>query len=156
MPLPPFDVIDRRLLELIQNDASLSLSEMGNAVGLSPSAVQRRLAHYKSSGLISSQITVLDPRVLPGTVLACVVATLERESTELHAEFQKRMFETPEVQQCYMLAGNLDYLVIIAANGMQRCRRLVDELFLDASNVKRFDTRVVFDAVKTGLRLAID
>lgn len=152
----PFDDIDRRLLEQVQNDPSLSLRDIGDAIGLSPSAVQRRLAYYKSSGLILRQISVLNPRALSGTVLACVVATLERESTELHSEFQKRMLQKREVQQCYMLAGDLDYLVIIAANGMQRCRQLIDDLFLDAPNIKRFDTRIIFDAVKTGLQLAID
>lgn len=150
-----FDAIDRKLLELLQQDAARPLHEIGDLVGLSPSAVQRRLARYKSSGLIDKQVAVLNAGALPGTVLACVFATLERESTALHSRFRKRLCAAPEVQQCYDLAGEWDYLVIIVANGMPRCRAIIDELFLDAPNVKRYDTRFVFEVVKLGLRIPL-
>ena len=155
MPYLVLDAIDRKLLQLLQQNAALPLHEIGDRVGLSPSAVQRRLARYKSSGLITRQVAVLSPEVTPGIVLACVVATLERESTELHARFRKRLLATPEVQQCYDLAGEWDYLVIIASNGMPRCRTVIDALFLDAPNVKRYDTYFVFEVVKTGLELPL-
>jgi Lrp/AsnC family transcriptional regulator, leucine-responsive regulatory protein len=147
------DDIDRKLLDLLQQEASRSLTELGDAIGLSPSAVQRRLTRYHSSGLIAQQIAVLNPRELPGTVLACVLVTLERESKKLHAAFEERMRASPEVQQCYDLAGEWDYLVIIATNGMPRCRAVIEELFLGTSNIKRYDTLFIFDTVKRGLNI---
>jgi Lrp/AsnC family transcriptional regulator, leucine-responsive regulatory protein len=150
-----FDRIDRKLLELLQQDAARPLHEIGELVGLSPSAVQRRLASYKSSGLIDRHIAVLNPQALPGIVHACVSVTLQRESTALHSRFRKRICAAPEVQQCYDLAGEWDYLVIIAADGMTRCRAIIDELFLDAPNVARYDTRFVFEIVKRGLRIPL-
>lgn len=150
-----FDAIDRRLLELLQQDAGRPLHEMGDLVGLSPSAVQRRLAGYRKSGLISRQIAVLDPEAVPGIVLACVFVTLERESTAHHDRFRERLLATPEVQQCYDLAGEWDYLVVIASHGMPGCREVVDALFMDAPNVKRYDTHFVFEVLKAGLRIPL-
>ena len=149
------DDLDRKLLDLLQHDASRSLYQLGDAIGLSPSAVQRRIARYRSNGVIAKQVVVLDPDTVPGTVLACVLVTLERESKRHHSSFQERMRAVPEVQQCYDLAGESDYLAIIVASSMARCRAVVDELFMGAQNVKRFDTLFVFDTIKRGLNVPL-
>lgn len=149
------DDLDRKLLDLLQQDADRSLYRLGESIGLSPSAVQRRLTRYRSSGIIAKQIAVLDPEVMPGTVLACVLVTLERESKRHHSSFQERMRAAPEVQQCYDLAGEWDYLAIIVASSMARCRAVLDALFMDAPNVKRFDTLFVFDTIKRGLDIPL-
>jgi Lrp/AsnC family transcriptional regulator, leucine-responsive regulatory protein len=152
---PPLDDLDRKLLDLLQDDAGRSLYALGDAVGLSPSAVQRRLKRYRSTGLITRQIAVLDPSAVPGTVLACVLVTLERESKRQHTSFKERMLATAEVQQCYDLAGEWDYLVIVVASSMARCHAVIDRLFLDAPNLKRYDTLFIFDTVKSGLKVPL-
>jgi DNA-binding Lrp family transcriptional regulator len=152
---PPLDRTDRKLLQLLQEDSARSLYELGDAVGLSPSAVQRRLTRYRSSGLITRQVAILDPDAIEGAVRACVLVTLERESARSHSSFKVRMRAAPEVQQCYDLAGTWDYLVILITRSMPHCRETVDELFLGAPNIKRFDTLFVFDAVKLGLNIPL-
>ena len=149
------DAIDRKLLNLLQRDSARPLYDLGDAVGLSPSAVQRRLKRYRQSGLIEREIVVLDADALPGTVLACVLVSFERESKRLHGGFQERMRKEPEVQQCYEVSGDWDYLVILAADGMHRCRTIVDDLFLDAPNIKRYSTLFVFSVVKSGLQIPL-
>lgn len=149
------DQVDRKLLDLLQNDAALALHELGDRVGLSASAVQRRLARYRSSGIIAKQVAVLDPDMVAGTVLACVLVTLERESQGLHAGFRQRLLGVREVQQCYALAGAWDYLVVVAAASMPLCRALIDELLLDAPNVKRYETLFVFEPIKRGLTISM-
>lgn len=149
------DDLDRRLLDLLQQDAGRSLEQLGETIGLSPSAVQRRLTRYRSGGLIAKEVAVLDPEVLPGTVLACVLVTLERESQRLHASFRERMRTAPNVQQCYDLAGEWDYLAVIVASSMAHCRAVLDELFMDAPNVKRFSTLFVLDTIKRGLDIPL-
>jgi Lrp/AsnC family transcriptional regulator, leucine-responsive regulatory protein len=152
---PRLDELDRKLLDLLQDDADRSLYALGDAVGLSPSAVQRRLKRYRSSRLIARQIAVLDPQAVPGTVLACVLVTLERESQRQHNNFKQRMLAAAEVQQCYDLAGEWDYLVMVVASSMARCRTVIDRLFLDAPNLKRYDTLFIFDTIKSGLKVPL-
>jgi Lrp/AsnC family leucine-responsive transcriptional regulator len=152
---PRLDDLDRKLLDLLQDDADRSLYSLGDAVGLSPSAVQRRLKRYRSSGLIARQIAVLDPQAVPGTVLACVLVTLERESQRQHNNFKERMLAAAEVQQCYDLAGEWDFLVMVVASSMARCRTVIDRLFLDAPNLKRYDTLFIFDTIKSGLKVPL-
>jgi Lrp/AsnC family transcriptional regulator, leucine-responsive regulatory protein len=144
-----------RLLVLVQQDAGRALHELGDLVGLSPSAVQRRIARYRAAGLISRQVAILDPGVMGGVVLAVVLVTLDRESSEHHAQFRRRLRAVAEVQQCYDVAGEWDYVIVLVTTGMDHCRELADQLFMNDPNVRRFDTPPVFEAVKTGLEIPI-
>ncbi|MCA1714412.1 MAG: Lrp/AsnC family transcriptional regulator [Gammaproteobacteria bacterium] len=146
------DEFDHQLLERLQHDAAQTLTALGDAVGLSASAVQRRLARYRQHGLLR-QVAVLDPHALPATTLATALVTMERDTLRLHSAFRGRMRAAPEVQQCYALAGEWDYLVIIAASSVAHYREIAERLFVDEGNVKRYDTRLVFDSVKVGLQL---
>ena len=103
----------------------------------------------------AKQIAVLDPDAVAGTVLACVLVTLERESKKLHGAFRQRLIAAAEVQQCYDLAGAWDYLVIVAASSMPLCRKAIDDLFLDAPNVKRYETLFIFEPIKRGLNIPV-
>ena len=146
------DDFDHRLLALLQRDADLTLDALGEAVGLSPSAVQRRLTRYRKSGLLRT-VAVLDPKALPGTTLTAVWVTMERESAKAHAAFAARMRAAPEVQQCYVLAGEWDYLVMLATRGVDHFRAVAQRLFVDEGTIRRYESRIVFDVVKHGLAL---
>jgi DNA-binding Lrp family transcriptional regulator len=146
------DDFDHRLLALLQRDADLTLDALGEAVGLSPSAVQRRLTRYRKSGLLRT-VAMLDPKALPGTTLTAVWVTMERESMKTHAAFAARMRAAPEVQQCYVLAGEWDYLVILATRGVDHFRAVAQRLLVDEGHIRRYESRIVFDVVKYGLAL---
>jgi Lrp/AsnC family transcriptional regulator, leucine-responsive regulatory protein len=149
------DDVDRRLLELLQRDCSKSLFDLGQEVRLSTSAVQRRLRRFESADLIERQAAVLNAAAVGEYVFAWVLITLERESTGQHAELRRRLNESPAVQQCYGLAGQHDYAVMLVARGMSELRTLIDDLFMDAPNIKRFVTMPVLDMVKAGLEIPV-
>ena len=139
---PTLDNFDHALLALLQSDADRTLTELGDAVGLSPSAVQRRIKRYRESGLLR-QVAILDPDVLPFTTLIAVWVSMERESMQELKSFYARMRETPEVQQCYQLAGDWDYLLIVATPTLPEYRALIERLFKPQKNIKRYESRVV-------------
>jgi Lrp/AsnC family leucine-responsive transcriptional regulator len=149
------DEIDLSLLELLQQDARRSLRELGEVIGLSPSAVHRRIARYYSTGVIARQVALLDSRLIGGPQLAIVLVTLETESTHDHSVLRERLLTTPEVQQSYDVAGEWDYVVILIARDMADCRELVERLFLRELRVKSLATLPVFDPVKLGLNIPI-
>ena len=146
------DAFDHRLLDLLQADAGRTLTALGEAVGLSPSAVQRRIKRYRETGLLR-QVAVLDADAFPAVVLAAVWVTMERESVRQLNAFYARMRAAPEVQQCYQLAGDWDYLVIMATTSVGAYREAAERLFKVDGNIKRYETRLVFDTVKRSLRL---
>jgi Lrp/AsnC family leucine-responsive transcriptional regulator len=151
----PLDEIDLHLLDLLQHDVARTLRELGEAVRLSPSAVHRRLARYDSSGLIARRVAILDAQSLGGRQLAVVLVTLEETSGRDDASLRARLLATPEVQQCYDVAGEWDYVVVLVTSNMHECRELVERLFLAEHGVRRFVTLPVFDAVKLGLDIPV-
>jgi len=146
----PLEEFDHRLLDMLQRDADLTLSALGEKVRLTPSAAQRRIKRYRSSGLMR-QVAVLDPALLGTVTLATVLVALERESARHHAALYARLRNTPEVQQCYVLAGEWDYLVILATTGLSHTREIAERLFGGDEHLKRYETRMVFEPIKLGL-----
>lgn len=149
------DRIDHKLLQLLQVNSSRTLEDLGDAIGLSPSAVQRRITKYRSSGLLAKEVAVLNGKYLDNFILAAAFATFDRETPALHKAFKKKVVETPEVQQCYDLAGGHDYLVMIAASSMDQYNSIIEKLFIDDPNIKRYDTFFVFDNVKASLSIPL-
>jgi Lrp/AsnC family transcriptional regulator, leucine-responsive regulatory protein len=150
-----WDDIDTHLLDLLQADADRTLRDLGDEVGLSPSAVQRRIARYKASGLMRT-VGVVEPRSAASLVRALVLLTLAEESVEHHRALGERLRARPEVQQCYGVSGRWDYAVVLSAANVDACRELGDELFKADPNIRRYDTLFVFDAVKTGASIPAD
>lgn len=149
---PVLDEFDHRLLEALQADAGATLTALGEAVGLSASAVQRRIQRYRRAGLLR-EVALLDANLLPAITLVAVWVRMERGSARLEDAFRARLRAAPEVQQCYAVAGAWDYLVIIAATSVAHYRQIAARLFVDEAAVKRHETQLVFDVVKQGLAL---
>jgi Lrp/AsnC family transcriptional regulator, leucine-responsive regulatory protein len=147
------DDTDRHLLAELQDDADRTLRDLGELVGLSPSAVQRRMSRYRTSGLLARTTAVLDPRLLGDLVLAVCLIQVERESRRLHEAFHRRLLAAPEVQQLYSVYGEWDYVVVLAASGMAHHNEISERLLMDAPNVRKYSTLFVLDPVRTGVSI---
>jgi Lrp/AsnC family transcriptional regulator, leucine-responsive regulatory protein len=144
------DDTDHLLLDELQADAGRTLRALGEIVGLSPSAVQRRVERYRTSGLLSRTSAVLDPTFSPDLVLAVCLVQVERESRRLHDAFHRRLLAAPEVQQVYVVYGEWDYVVVLAAAGMAHHNEVSERLLMDAPNVRRYSTLFVLNPIRTG------
>ncbi|MFC4001117.1 Lrp/AsnC family transcriptional regulator [Prauserella oleivorans] len=144
------DDLDHHLLDLLQRDASRTLRDLGEEVGLSPSAVLRRVRRYRTSGLLSHTVAVLDPRHAPEVVLAVCLVTIQEDSPEHGRLFRRRLLEAPEVQQAYEVSGDYDYVVVLATVGTGHQNEIAKRLFQQDPNVKRYTTLFVLDPLRTG------
>lgn len=144
------DEIDHLLLDELQSDAGRTLRELGDAVGLSPSAVQRRVERYRASGLLSRTAAVLDPKASHDLVMAVVLVAVERESRRLHGAFQRCLLAAPEVQQLYVCYGEWDYVVVLTTSGMAHHNEVAERLLNQAPNIRRYSTMLVVNPLRTG------
>jgi Lrp/AsnC family transcriptional regulator, leucine-responsive regulatory protein len=147
------DEIDHRLLDELQTDADRTLRELGEVVGLSPSAVQRRIERYRKSGLLARTVAVLDPQASHDLVTAVILVSVERESPRLHGAYQRRLLAAPEVQQVYVCYGEWDYVVVLTTSGMAHHNEVSERLFNQAPNVRRFSTMLVLTPLRTGMSI---
>ena len=142
---------DLHILRLVQENARLTAETLGERVGLSPAAVQKRLKKLKETGVIGREIAVLSPKKLDRDLTVIVEVILERENRQQLEAFKKKMRTAPSVQQCYYTTGEADFLLILSVRDIKEYEAFTQEHFFDASNISRFKTSIVMDRVKRSL-----
>jgi Lrp/AsnC family transcriptional regulator len=112
-------IADRKLLQLVQGDASLSLAELAERAGMSQSSAWRKIQEMEADGVIRKRVTLLDPRKLD--LKLCVIAhvTLDDHHEEAVASFAAVVAERPEIMECYALSGTFDYMLKIRATDVE-------------------------------------
>ncbi|MFC6669158.1 Lrp/AsnC family transcriptional regulator [Marinobacterium aestuariivivens] len=120
------DRTDRRILELLQQDASLSVAEIAERVGLSSTPCSRRIKRLEEDGYVARQVVILNPaRIgLPMTVLVHI--SLEAQTQERLGSFEKAISELPEVMECYLITGSTaDYVLKIVVPDLDHYQQLL-------------------------------
>ena len=155
MPSLDLDRLDRAILTALQQNNLLPADRLAEKVGLSSSAVLRRIKRLRAAGVITADVSILDPKALGPSALFIVDVTMERENMTLFDAFRRRMLAAPEVQQCYYVTGDSDFIVVIAATDLQEYEEIVGRLLFDDTNLKRFRTSVVLNRVKASLTVPL-
>lgn len=149
------DDFDRAILAALQENNLISGDRLGERVGLSPSAAQRRVKRLRASGVIAADVSVLDSRAMGQAATFIVEVTLEREGVSQSDAFKRRMLAADEVQQCYYVTGEGDFILIITAANIEEYESIIERLFFDDKNLKRFRTSVVLSRVKASLAIPV-
>ncbi len=147
MTLDPFD---RRILALVQDDARQPAEAIGAAVGLSASAVQRRLARLRADGVIAAERAVVDAKAVGRPLTVIVDLEVERERPELLAGLKRWLAAEPAVQEAWYVTGDTDYCLVVTARDVEDYDVLMQRLVAENGNIRRFRTRVALGTVKRG------
>jgi Lrp/AsnC family transcriptional regulator, leucine-responsive regulatory protein len=154
--MPDLDEFDRKLLSLVQHNNRLTAQELGDTVGLSPSAVQRRLTRLRDQRVIEADVSVISPAVM-GLSITCVVDVVLTDGGGRSLEkFKATMRTCEQVSQCYYVTGTYDFVLLVSARDMTDYERFTKEWLMDNPNVKHFYTHVVMDRVKSGYGLPLE
>jgi Lrp/AsnC family transcriptional regulator len=112
------DDIDRSLLEILQRDATLSIAQMAERVGLSPTPCWKRIQKLEAAGVITRRVAVVDPDRV-GVGLSVLVSIEAGEHTpEWLERFSLGIGALPQVMEAYRVAGDVDYVLRVAVADM--------------------------------------
>jgi Lrp/AsnC family transcriptional regulator len=125
------DVYDMRILNTMQNDASLSQRDLADKVGMSQNACWRRLQRLNSLGLITGSHNVLDLKALGLDLTVFVMIRTSRHSKEWSEEFRMHVERLPEVVDFYRIGGEWDYLIKVVTKGMAGYDNFYQKLITD-------------------------
>jgi Lrp/AsnC family leucine-responsive transcriptional regulator len=149
------DKLDRAILRRLQQDSRITTEELGSQIGLSATACQRRIKKLRQRKIIRKEIAVLDGVSAGGHVSVIVSLTLERGGASAIDAFREKMRATEAVQQCYYMAGGIDFFLLITAANLLEYEKLTRELFLNDPNVSKFHSHVVMENLKVGLAIPL-
>ncbi|OSZ44237.1 AsnC family transcriptional regulator [Alcaligenes faecalis] len=153
------DELDLRILEQLQNDASISNQELALRVHASPPTCLRRVRRLSEQGVIRRQVALLDPEQLGPSLTAIVEITLDRQGEEYLQQFERLMAPEAAVMQCYRVSTGVDFIVILQVSDMTAYHKLAHALFTSQANIRnirsffsihqaKFETRVPLPAPK--------
>ena len=149
------DRIDRKLLKLLQQDASLPNIELAEKTSLSPPACSRRVARLREAGLIRKTVALVNPRALGYKGLVIIGVVLDRSTTDSFAAFEKAVAALTGCLEVQLVTGEFDYFVTIRTQDNESFNRLhaAELLFLPA--VRQIRTFVVLKQVLSTTELPI-
>ena len=150
------DRIDIGILQAVQQNNRLTSEELGERVGLSATACQRRLKRLRTEGVIEADISVISPKAVGRPVSMLVLVSLERERADIVDKFKAAIRSTPEVMIGYYVTGDADFVLLITAKDMEDYERFTRRFFYENHDIKGFKTMVVMDRVKASFALPID
>jgi Lrp/AsnC family leucine-responsive transcriptional regulator len=156
MPTIELDRTDFRILDLLQANGRLSNVELAEKVALSPSPCLRRLKRLETAGVIRCYVALVDPAKVGLGLLAFVRVSLEKRGRGAMDAFKRSVQEWPEVMDCYVMTGDVDYLLKILVEDLEHFSRFIMDRLLKQPGVIDAKSSFALETLKdnTALDLA--
>ncbi len=142
------DQTDRRLLERLQQEPGISAAELGEKIGLSQSACWRRMQRLRDEGVIREQPVKIDREKVGLNTMVFAHVKLTSHGRSKLAEFSEAVSQYPEVLDCYVLLGNVDYLLRIVTTDIKAYERFFFEKLSQLPGIQEVNSSIVLSDIK--------
>ena len=149
------DLIDKRLLAALQQDASLSLDTLADLVGISRNTCWRRVTKLEEDGVIARRVALLDPAKVNLALPVFIVVRTSRHAPDATEQLRKAVLEIPEIIGAYRTAGEIDYILQARVPDVAAYDRLYKKLIarLEMSDIS---ASFVMEEIKAVTELPLD
>ncbi len=149
------DDLDVRILNQLQNDASLTNRDLAEVVHASPPTCMRRVRRLKELGVIEKQVAIVAPEKVGNTLTAIVEVTLDTQTAEQLQHFEARVQHEPAILQCYRVSTGPDFVLIAQVADMPAYHALVNRALTASANVRNVRTFFSIHRSKFDVRIAL-
>lgn len=148
------DAIDRKILAVVQDNASLSVAEIGQRVGLSSTPCWKRLQRLEADGVITKRVALIDPDKIGLGITVFVSVETGDHSQEWLGRFAEVVNAMPEVMEFYRMAGDVDYVLRVVVPDMQSYDLFYKKL-IETVPLKNVTSRFAMERIKSTTALPI-
>ncbi len=142
------DAIDLHMLDLLQQQGRLTMTELGERVGLSTSPCAQRVKRLERLGVITGYHAKINPAAAGHNLLVFVELTLSEKSEKIFKKVREELTLIPEVLECHLVSGSFDYLVKARLAGMPKYRQLLGSMLERIPVPAQSNSYVVMEEVK--------
>ncbi|OWO89576.1 ArsR family transcriptional regulator [Rhizobium esperanzae] len=150
-----YDRVDAHILEVVQKNNRLTSEVIGEMVGLSSTACQRRLRRLRSEGIIEADVSIVSAKAVGRPIQMLVLITLERERADIIDKFKRLIKSSSEVVSGFYVTGDADFLLYLTAQSMEDYEEFTRGFFYGNPDIKGVKTMVIMDRVKLGFAIPI-
>jgi DNA-binding Lrp family transcriptional regulator len=148
MPSLHLDSIDLKLLDELQSDGRITNVDLAAKVGLTAPPCLRRVRALEQSGVIKSYHAEVDPAALGYTISVFAMVSLKSQAEADLKAFEDHIRSIPEVRECHMLNGEIDFILKILAKDLQSFQELLTTQLTSAPNVSSVKTSLTIRTAK--------
>ncbi len=150
------DRIDLRILEQLQRNGRITYSALADKVGLSTTPCMERVKRLERERVIRGYGAQVDPRYLNAGLVVFVQMRLERKSKDAFRLFKQAAAKLDQVQECFLVSGNFDYLIKARVADMTEYREFLGETLLTLPGVQESTSYVVMEEVKDSQVISVN
>ncbi|PQA60677.1 MULTISPECIES: Lrp/AsnC family transcriptional regulator [Siphonobacter] len=149
------DTIDRQLLNLLQENALLTVRELAERVHLSITPVHDRIKKLENQGIIEKYVALINrKRIGRGMMVYCFI-TLDKQRQESFQEFNEAIRQLPEVLECSVVSGNFDYLLKVIVSDMEAYNTFYQSKLSVLHSVSHMSSSFVMEEVKSTTQIGL-
>jgi Lrp/AsnC family transcriptional regulator len=150
------DKTDKKILRLLQTEADITAAAVGERIGASQATVWRRIQRFREEGLIPDQYVSLDRRKAGFHAMVFAQVKLNSQGRANLAAFSEAIERFPEVQECYVLMGNVDFLLRIVAPDVDAYEKFFFEKLSQIPGVQEITSSIALSEIKRTSVLPIE
>jgi len=140
------DIFDRKILNMIQKNSRRATDGMADQIGLSVSAVQRRLKKLRSEGVIASEIAIVDKKYAQQLMTFIAGIEIERDNYQTLTQFKAWAKGKENIQQIHYVTGTVDLMLVLCAPNVADYDRFMEVMMAEFPAFRRIATNVVLDS----------
>jgi Lrp/AsnC family leucine-responsive transcriptional regulator len=149
------DRFDAKILDALQRDGRLSVVDLAESIGLSPTPCARRIKALESDGAIEGYAAVLNPARVGLAVLAIVQVKLTEHTDETVARFEREIQLMDEVTKCLAMTGSYDFILEVYGKDLEALSNVVLKKLVRVPNVRDLQSSVVLQTIKRTARIPL-
>jgi len=150
------DDLDKRILQQLQKDSSLTNQALSEKVHASAPTCLRRVRQLQAQGIIQKIVAIVDPSLVVSTLTAIVEVTLDVQSAEAFGEFEDNVAEESSILQAYRVSSGPDFVLIVQVRDMPAYHALVHRFFTAQKNVRNVRSFFSVHRSKFETQIAVD
>jgi len=150
------DRIDRKILDELQREGRMSMTELAERVGLSTTPCTERVRRMEREKIIRGYYARVDPDAVGRGLLVFVELTLSSKSPDVFEQMKRELMHEPRVLECHLVSGRFDYLVKARLSAMREYRDLLGQILRKVPVPAQSHSYVVMEEIKEDLLLPVD
>ncbi|URD66683.1 Lrp/AsnC family transcriptional regulator [Conchiformibius steedae DSM 2580] len=154
MNLYPLDALDRRILNLLQDNADMPLKDLAEQCHASAATCQRRLARLKQNGMVKS-VALVSPQAAGCEISVFVQIQLEHQDHLIQGAFEAAVRREPEVAGCYEISGDYDFMLLVHCRDMHAYHRFTRRVLGADNRVRTFKSLFIMNFVKAETKIKL-
>jgi len=150
------DRTDRRILNILQQNGRITNSKLAAEIGISPPAMLERVKRLEASGMIRQYAALVDREKVGFGLLAIIIISVSLNQITSLKEVKSKLLALEEMQECFQLTGDVDFLLKVAVRDMPSYTRFINEKLTAIPGIQNIRTSFVLETVKSTTMLPLD